>query len=395
MVNKNYIKTLVNGLLKKIESHRSDWNVNDENAEGYVKNRTHWTENNVKQYMVKDKVVTFTEQTTDKNDGTTVSAYSAQNPFLFSERLPTATITWDGVDYNCKEFMTEAYSFGNGILLTKVMSSVTEEDLNNDGIYDTGEPFLIVYIENDITMIVTESTEATHTISISTIGDLVHKLDNKYMSKEVNAHITDKVIHITDDERMDWNYALRHANTSNIHVTSTDKTNWNNTKTNLSTHTGNSNIHVTSTDKTNWNNTKTNLSTHTGNSNIHVTSTDKTNWNNGSSNNVKFTTQSLTDANKLQARKNIGANKTYQKITLYSSSWNSSTKQQTVTVTGVLADETKQEITPMPAIASQSAYYEAGIMCTNQATNKLTFTADEIPTTNLTVYVTIQGVDAV
>lgn len=64
--------------------------------------------------------------------------------------------------------------------------------------------------------------------------------------------------------------------------------------------------------------------------------------------------------------------------------------RQTVTVSGVSATETAQLITPTPAIASQSAYYEAGIMCTGQAANSLTFTCQTVPTSNLTVYVIIQ-----
>lgn len=75
-------------------------------------------------------------------------------------------------------------------------------------------------------------------------------------------------------------------------------------------------------------------------------------------------------------------------ITLTTSGWSSNT--QTVTVSGVSASETAQLITPTPAIASQSAYYEAGIMCTGQAANRLTFTCQTVPTSNLTVYVVIQ-----
>lgn len=81
-------------------------------------------------------------------------------------------------------------------------------------------------------------------------------------------------------------------------------------------------------------------------------------------------------------------------VTLSASGWNSSAKTQTVTVSGVLADETKQLITPTPAIASQTAYYNAGIRCTGQSANNLTFTAKTIPTADLTVYVTIQEVVA-
>lgn len=75
-------------------------------------------------------------------------------------------------------------------------------------------------------------------------------------------------------------------------------------------------------------------------------------------------------------------------VTLTTSGWSSNT--QTVTVPGVVASETAQLITPTPAIASQSAYYEAGIMCTNQGRNSLTFTCQTVPTSNLTVYVVIQ-----
>ena len=81
-----------------------------------------------------------------------------------------------------------------------------------------------------------------------------------------------------------------------------------------------------------------------------------------------------------------------RKVTLTTGGWNASTKQQTVTVSGVLADESKQLIHPMPAAASQTAYMEAGIRCTGQGANSLTFTCDTVPTAAITVYVTTQEV---
>ena len=81
-------------------------------------------------------------------------------------------------------------------------------------------------------------------------------------------------------------------------------------------------------------------------------------------------------------------------VTLAAASWDSTAKTQTVTVTGVKASETAQMITPVPAIASQSAYYDAGILCTRQAANSLTFTCKTVPTADLTVYVIIQEVGA-
>lgn len=63
-----------------------------------------------------------------------------------------------------------------------------------------------------------------------------------------------------------------------------------------------------------------------------------------------------------------------------------------VTVPGVLADETKQLIQPVPAIASQAAYLSAGILCTGQAADSLTFTCQTVPEADLTVYIVITDV---
>lgn len=77
-------------------------------------------------------------------------------------------------------------------------------------------------------------------------------------------------------------------------------------------------------------------------------------------------------------------------VTLTTAGWSNST--QTVSVPGVSANEGDQLITPVPDIASQSAYYNAGIRATGQAANSVTFTAATVPTTNLSVYIVIQEV---
>lgn len=81
-------------------------------------------------------------------------------------------------------------------------------------------------------------------------------------------------------------------------------------------------------------------------------------------------------------------------VTLTASGWNSSAKTQTVTVNGVLADESAQVIQPIPAIASQSAYNAAGILATGQAANSITFTASTVPAADLSVYIVITEVTA-
>lgn len=82
----------------------------------------------------------------------------------------------------------------------------------------------------------------------------------------------------------------------------------------------------------------------------------------------------------------------YRTVTLTTSAWASNT--QTVTVSGVLADETAQLIQPMPAIASQDAYISAGIICSGQAANQLTFKCSTVPTDDISLYVVITEVRA-
>lgn len=77
-------------------------------------------------------------------------------------------------------------------------------------------------------------------------------------------------------------------------------------------------------------------------------------------------------------------------VTLLSTNWTNN--EQTVSVNGISANETKQIITPVPKADNQTDYYSCGIACSNQSYNSLTFKADEVPTSNLTVYVIIQEV---
>lgn len=79
-------------------------------------------------------------------------------------------------------------------------------------------------------------------------------------------------------------------------------------------------------------------------------------------------------------------------LTLPAASWDATAKTQTVSVPGILADESKQLIQPMPAAASLDAYTAAGIMCVSQAANSLTFKAQTVPTADIQVYVTVQEV---
>ena len=85
---------------------------------------------------------------------------------------------------------------------------------------------------------------------------------------------------------------------------------------------------------------------------------------------------------------------TTRKVTLTASGWNSSTKQQTVTCSGVLSDATKQLLIPTPVnTAAGNPYDEASIQMVAQGANSVTFYADKVPTVGIDVYVTIYPIN--
>ena len=75
--------------------------------------------------------------------------------------------------------------------------------------------------------------------------------------------------------------------------------------------------------------------------------------------------------------------------TLTTSGWSSNT--QTVSVQGVSADPNAQLIYVSPADkASATAWGEAGVFCSAQAANSLTFVCDSVPSANISVNISIQ-----
>lgn len=119
----------------------------------------------------------------------------------------------------------------------------------------------------------------------------------------------------------------------------------------------------------------------------------------GTTTNINFMNSFLTNI-ATPSDANDAANKKYvdskvpkaTEVMLTASGWDASAKTQKVTVSSVLADETKQLIMPMPAMASQNAYAAAGIACTLQEANALTFRCQTVPTADISVFVTIQEV---
>ena len=82
-----------------------------------------------------------------------------------------------------------------------------------------------------------------------------------------------------------------------------------------------------------------------------------------------------------------------RKVTLTTAGWNANTKQQSVTVSGVLADGTKQKVICSPVDESyNSAWNTCYVQCVGHGADSLTFQYDEIPTVAMEVFVSIQPV---
>lgn len=79
------------------------------------------------------------------------------------------------------------------------------------------------------------------------------------------------------------------------------------------------------------------------------------------------------------------------KVTVPSSNWNSNTLTQTVTVNGILADDTLQLVQAVPAPSSMGVATECGTYCSDQSTNALTFTCSTIPSEDIVFNVSYQN----
>ena len=80
-----------------------------------------------------------------------------------------------------------------------------------------------------------------------------------------------------------------------------------------------------------------------------------------------------------------------RRVTLSASGWDANALTQTVTVNGIMADETAQAVSVAPAPASMAAAIEAGVYCSGQGANSLTFTCASVPSADITINVSYEG----
>lgn len=121
-----------------------DWNVNDEDVDGFIKNRTHWKEL-ISEYaeILPETAVEFT------TNMTTVTGIGTDSGIIVGN---TYVVNWSGTEYECAAFKSGSIMLGNAALLS-----------SGD---DTGEPFCIELF-TATTSYVVKATEDAETVNLS------------------------------------------------------------------------------------------------------------------------------------------------------------------------------------------------------------------------------------
>lgn len=181
----NFIKTILNAVQKwttkeinkvknstedSIKNSVADWNQNDVNANSYIKNRTHWEEENFTIIVPEHVLNGFSSMNNSAIYAATDVGYM---DFVAGDKF---IVTWDGINYDVEVFNLDG---GNAI--------IGNEHYFN---FETGGtiPFTIISTSDapdGAVYIATESTDHSHTISISKRDAVIHKLDYKYLPDDI------------------------------------------------------------------------------------------------------------------------------------------------------------------------------------------------------------------
>ena len=143
----------------------ADWSVNDPDASGYVKNRTHWSEGASEVLLVSGKQVT------------------ADNGYISDTELLTVgteyRVLYDGTEYH---FTASEYTDNAGRKYVYCGNSVILSGNYDDSIWDD---WFVIFNFNGKTFVkdvmIEKGLSTSATISMHGIIETVHKLDEKYI----------------------------------------------------------------------------------------------------------------------------------------------------------------------------------------------------------------------
>lgn len=138
---------------------QADWNQNDTSADDYIKNRPFYIKSSTENILL-DGTFEFTN-----------SRYSQTNSTIDFEVNKEYTVIFDGVNYNCIASMVDDIpTIGNGAIFKPNLYP------------DNGKPFIIAAsIAQGLLVILTNSADTTHTVTIKSVEENVQTMDKKYL----------------------------------------------------------------------------------------------------------------------------------------------------------------------------------------------------------------------
>lgn len=157
-----HIVLALGGKADKTDIAQSDMNQNDESAPDYVKNKTHWVEENVNIELCDHDALEITDECVDVD---------ITEPFIIGQSY---TIIVNGTTYNLTARyypIWQCFMIGNDLYY-----DVGE----SDGI-DSDVPFCIAWYWPDDTGVELYAPIGTYSINISTIRNIYHKLDEGFL----------------------------------------------------------------------------------------------------------------------------------------------------------------------------------------------------------------------
>ena len=176
-------------------SVQPDWHQNDSTQPDYIKNRPFYTGDPVETVLVEEQTVAFS----DMGWAYGVEGLQVGFDFVLGQMYD---VSWDGTTYKCVciAHASGALFVGNAAFF---------------GGADTGEPFLFGCADGFLSAM-TSSTQAEHTISITTIEQSITKIDTKYIpwSDAVGLKlpvIISKSDDFTDDEKQKYFDAFKNG----------------------------------------------------------------------------------------------------------------------------------------------------------------------------------------
>ena len=177
----DFMKTILNAIQswtkKEIKNSTSDWNQNDVNQPGYVKNRTHWDTR-----VMEEITITFDGsldgkeyiQTSDNEWRVKVSDYIPTTEEFLGGKIVSAYGQPDAIEYYPYEELWEP-EYVDGVYYFDAMIAFVPSDISADGFTDTKGTWFYLYEESDGAL--SYISELSYT---TTTGEL-KKIDEKYL----------------------------------------------------------------------------------------------------------------------------------------------------------------------------------------------------------------------